>query len=143
VHELRSPVTAIDLAAQNIEAGVVADAERLRKYGATIRVEARRLGATVERVLQFASINGGQSALSRVPVGVAALVDRVVARARLQFRGAAIHLSCAIPDTASVMGDQASLESCVENLVANAVRHVARPLTSGSTPGSRHAGAPR
>lgn len=122
-HELRSPVTAIDLAAQNIEAGVVADGERLRKYGATIRVEARRLGATVERVLQFASINGGQSALSRVPVGVAALVERVVARARLQFRGAAIHVSCAIPDTASVIGDQASLESCVENLVANAVRH--------------------
>jgi signal transduction histidine kinase len=122
-HELRSPVAAIDLAAQNLGAGVVTDPARLRKYGEIIRTETRRLGATVERVLQFASINGGQLSLSREPVPVAALIDAVVARSRAEWPGASIEVSRGLPEDATVTGDRVSLESCLENLVSNAAKY--------------------
>ena len=53
-HELRTPVSVIGAAAGNLADGVVDEPGRVKKYGATIQAEARRLGETVERVLQLA-----------------------------------------------------------------------------------------
>ena len=58
-HELRTPVSVIGAAAGNLADGVVGDPQRVRKYGETIQGEARRLGETVERVLQLAGIAAG------------------------------------------------------------------------------------
>jgi len=122
-HELRSPVAAIDVAAQNIVAGVVTDPVKLKRYGEAIGLEARRLGATVERVLQFASISGKHASMARTPVSMRAVVDAVMARATRHFPAASFVVANDLPESATVVGDRASLESCVENLVANAAKH--------------------
>ena len=76
-HELRTPVAVIGTAADNLAHGVVQDPSRVRQYGAAIRTEARRLGETVERVLQFAGIQAG---VVRQPTVVApvALVEQAI-----------------------------------------------------------------
>ena len=63
-HELRTPVSVIGAAAGNLADGVVDEPGRVKKYGATIQAEARRLGETVERVLQLAGIAAGRAAAS-------------------------------------------------------------------------------
>ena len=73
-HELRTPVSVIGAAAGNLADGVVGDPQRVRKYGETIQGEARRLGETVERVLQLAGIAAGHAAAAQTPIAPEDLV---------------------------------------------------------------------
>ncbi len=68
-HELRTPVAVINSAAGNLADGVVGDPARVKRYGATIQTEARRLGETVERVLQLAGLGSGRPLPSGASVG--------------------------------------------------------------------------
>ena len=79
-HELRTPVSVIGAAAGNLADGVVDEPGRVKKYGATIQAEARRLGETVERVLQLAGIAAGRAAASLRLFPVAALVSDALDR---------------------------------------------------------------
>jgi signal transduction histidine kinase len=66
-HELRTPVSVIGAAAGNLADGVVGDPQRVRS-GETIQGEARRLGETVERVLQLAGIAAGHARAAQTPI---------------------------------------------------------------------------
>ena len=125
-HELRTPVSAIHLAAQNLADGTVLDESRIRRYGATIQTEARRLRETVERVLQFAAISAGQPIGSRVGVDIGALVEDVVASARAEQADSEIevHVAAGVP---AVLGDPLALRACVQNIVANSLKYGGRP----------------
>ncbi len=80
-HEMRTPVSAIDLAAKNLEDGLIADPARVQRYGGVIRAEARRLGETVERVLQFAALDAGRADGTPVDIDLRSLVEDVVSQA--------------------------------------------------------------
>ena len=87
-HELRTPVSVIGTAAGNLADGVVADPDRVKKYGETIRGESRRLAETVERVLQLAGIESGRAAAARVPLTASELVHEAVEACRPQIDAA-------------------------------------------------------
>lgn len=123
-HELRTPVAVIGTAASNLADGVVADPARVRKYGETIQGEARRLGETVERVLQLAGIAAGSLAAARSAVPVDGLVQQSIAACRpeIEARGVTVevHLADRLP---AVHGDAGALGSAVRNLISNAVKY--------------------
>jgi signal transduction histidine kinase len=121
-HELRTPVAAIHLAAQNLADGMVSDPSRIRRYGATIQVESQRLRETVERVLQFASLNGQHPAAPKSSVALGPLVDEVVARARGDHPEAAITTDVP-PDLPAIVADPAGVSACLQNLLANALKY--------------------
>jgi signal transduction histidine kinase len=125
-HEMRTPVTAIDLAARNLEDGVVEDPARVRRYGGVIRAEVRRLAETVERVLQFAALEAGRGGGPPVEVDLGAIVEDVVATARVERPGAEIDLEID-PGGRRVLGDGTALRSSVRNLVENALKYGGSP----------------
>jgi signal transduction histidine kinase len=123
-HELRTPVSVIGTAASNLADGVVADPARVRKYGETIQGEARRLGETVERVLQLAGIAAGTGARPRGPVNVAEIVQESVAACRPEIEARGVTLELSLPDALPpVEGDASALRSAVQNLLSNAVKY--------------------
>jgi signal transduction histidine kinase len=123
-HELRTPVSVIGTAASNLADGVVADPARVRKYGETIQGEARRLGETVERVLQLAGIAAGNGAAARTPVAVSDLVQQSLASCRPEIEGRGVTVETKIDDDLpAVLGDGAALRSAVQNLISNAVKY--------------------
>ena len=126
-HELRTPVSAIHLAAQNLADGTVTDAARIRRYGETIQTETQRLRETVERVLQFAAISAGQPIESRVGVDIGALVEEVAASARAEQADSEIGVTVAA-GVPTVPGDPLALRTCVQNIVANALKYGGRPV---------------
>jgi signal transduction histidine kinase len=139
-HELRTPVSVIGTAASNLADGVVADPARVRKYGETIQGEARRLGETVERVLQLAGIAAGGAAASRGPVDVGTLVQQSLAACRSEIEAKGVQVEVQVPDgLRPVEGDAAALRSAVQNLISNAVKYggEARWLRVSATPASR------
>jgi signal transduction histidine kinase len=125
-HEMRTPVTGIELAARNLEDGLVADPARVQRYGGVIRAEARRLADTVERVLQFAALESGRAVGPAMAVDVRAVVEDVVARARAEQPGVTIGLDVE-GDEHYVLGDAAAVRSATQNLVANALKYGGTP----------------
>ena len=87
-HELRTPVSVIGAAAGNLADGVVDEPARVKKYGATIQGEARRLAETVERVLQLAGIAAGRASAARVAMPVSTLIDDAVNASRHEIEQA-------------------------------------------------------
>src|SRR6185369_13520197 len=60
-HELRTPLAVICSAADNLADGVIQNDQGVRRYGAVIRAEGRRLGNMVEQLLRFAGIQSGKA----------------------------------------------------------------------------------
>ena len=123
-HELRTPVSVIGAAADNLAQGVVTEAARVKQYGTTIQTEARRLGDTVERVLQFAGIQAGRSGLHRALVSPVEVVHDALAASRATAYDAGVTIEQEVPRRLPpVAADRAALRSALENLIGNAVKY--------------------
>ena len=122
-HELRTPVAVINSAAGNLADGVVGDPARVKRYGATIQTEARRLGETVERVLQLAGLGSGRP-LPTAPVSAASLVHDAVQQSSLDAERAGVDVQVQVAaDLPAILGDAGALQSAVQNLVGNAIKY--------------------
>jgi len=122
-HELRTPLTAITAAGQNLADGVVADTAQVRRYGAMIEQEGRRLALLVGRVLTFAGIRSGQRVYTLQPTALADLVDRVLEEARLALESRRFSVERDVPaDLPPVMADSEALREALANLVDNAIK---------------------
>src|SRR6185436_13569850 len=115
-HELRTPVSVIGAAAGNLADGVVQDDQRVRKYGATIQNEARRLAETVERVLQLAGIAAGRAAAAPTSVHPSDLVMQSIRACSPEIEAAGTEVETDIQDELPlVQGDIAALRSAIQN----------------------------
>ena len=123
-HELRTPVSVIGAAAGNLADGVVDEPGRVKKYGATIQTEARRLAETVERVLQLAGIASGKAAASPMLVPAHVLINEALGAVAHEADSAGVtierHVPAALP---AVQGDAMALRSALQNLIGNAVKY--------------------
>jgi signal transduction histidine kinase len=128
-HELRTPLAVICSAGENLADGVVSDPAQIKRYGALVETEGRRLGAMVERVLDFAGISSGNG-LSRGDVDVSSVIAEAVRGldADAYDRGVTIAVHDA-PDAPHVIGDGDALRSAVQNVVGNAVKYSPRGAT--------------
>jgi signal transduction histidine kinase len=124
-HELRTPVAVIRSAAENLSHGVVGNSDRVKRYGAMIESEARRLGEMIESVLQYAGLESSASLGNTAAVAPAEIIDAAVDTAIATAGGAgALNVQRDIaPDLPNVIGDAAALRSAIQNLVANAVKY--------------------
>jgi signal transduction histidine kinase len=129
-HELRTPLAVICSAGENLADGVVSDGTQVKRYGALIETEGRRLGDMVERVMEFAGISGGTATRAPAGVDVAKAVGEAADAVRhdAEDRGVAltVHQNGTLPP---VIGDLDALRSAVQNLIGNAVKYSASGAT--------------
>jgi signal transduction histidine kinase len=123
-HELRTPVTAIRSAADNIRRGLVSG-ERLASYGEMIHAEALRLGDMVEEVILSSRVEGRSPS---PPALAEVYADKFLEGLRPPLEAIAkaegVRLSWdfgALPKT--FMCDAESLRLIVSNLATNAIYH--------------------
>jgi signal transduction histidine kinase len=123
-HELRTPLAVICSAGENLADGVVADSAQVKRYGALIQTEGRRLGDMVERVMEFAGISSSSTLRVRSAVDMSNLIAEATDALRLEARDRAITLDVesngALPP---VTGDVDALRSAVQNIVGNALKY--------------------
>jgi signal transduction histidine kinase len=125
-HELRTPLAVICSAGENLADGVVAEGPQVKRYGALIETEGRRLGDMVERVMEFAGISAGTAMRARAGVDVTKVVADAADAVRHDAadRGVTltVHGDEALP---AVIGDLDALRSAVQNVIGNAVKYSA------------------
>ncbi len=123
-HELRTPLAAIRSAGQNLSDGLIADAERVQKYGDLIQREGRRLSSLIESALAQAGIEArGES----VRAGSSSLAD-AVAEAMEACRHLADQNRARVdadipPGLPPVAGDEPAVRTLMENLLSNAIKY--------------------
>jgi signal transduction histidine kinase len=123
-HELRTPLAVVRSAADNLADGLVHDEAQVRKYGALVRGESRRLTEMVEQILEYAGIHSGQRTFTPAPVRVDALIDGVLRASGTLIDAAGIAVQVDIPaDLPPVNGDEAALARVFQNLLGNAIKY--------------------
>lgn len=123
-HELRTPLTVICSAADNLADGVIGDQRRMLLYGGAIRNAARQLIQLVEEVLLYSATRNNRHRYNLAPLQVREIVDAACANTASIVEEAAVRLECYVdPKLPRVMGDQAALAHCLQNLITNAVKY--------------------
>jgi signal transduction histidine kinase len=123
-HELRTPITAICSAGENLADGLVSAPPQVQRYGALIRNEGRRLADTVEQVLEFVGTYSGKRRYDSRPIDARSLVEAVLASAAFAIAESGFTVRKEIEEPLpSVISDPNALRRVVQNLVQNALKY--------------------
>ncbi len=121
-HEIKSPLSAIQGAAELLEEKDMPEEQRER-FLANIRAETSRLEEIVRRLVQLASLES-QHALDRVEtLDLAELVREEAETLRPRLEARQLNLDLKIPDDPlpRIRGDRLALQLALRNLLANAI----------------------
>lgn len=122
-HELKTPLSVIRSAGENLADGKVEDPEQIKRYGALVADEGRHLSNLVEQVLQFAGVQAVGSP-GRDTVSVSDIVDRALGDIRRAMDEKDVRVETNVPaDLPPVQADASALRRAVINLIDNAVKY--------------------
>lgn len=125
-HELMTPLTAIRGYIQTLSMpDVPIDVETKRRYLAVADRETYQLEAIIGDLLDLARLEGGGEKLRREQIIVADLFQRVIDRHLPDIRDKRVTTQVRVdPGTPVLSGSGARLEQALQNLAANAIRHM-------------------
>jgi two-component system OmpR family sensor kinase len=119
-HELRTPITAISIQAENVDIGQLPQEARNRLEA--LKEGVRRTVRLLEQLLTLSKYDYGKAPPSSA-VALDGIVKAVVADFTVPASAQDIDLGCARIETGVVTGDSTALTIMVRNLVDNAVRY--------------------
>ena len=122
-HELKTPLTTINLLAHLLQRSDVTENEKL-DYSKTIAVECDRQIEFVGNLLDVSRIESGAYKLRQMRVDVPGLVDSCVRVERHRAELLDLRLTTgASPDISAVSGDFEALRRVIRSLIDNAIKH--------------------
>ncbi|TYP92025.1 Signal transduction histidine kinase [Fodinibius salinus] len=123
-HELKTPLSVMQAAGENLADGRVTDQRRLKRYGGHIYNEAVRLRSMIEKLLDVAKIDAGKSLIDPEPVDLSQAVNSYIEEHWDYINEKGFSLQTSIEDdTPMVMIDSGSFNTIITNLVENALKY--------------------
>jgi signal transduction histidine kinase len=127
LHELRTPITAILSAGENIRDGLLEDKDSLREEGTIIIAQAMRLMNLGDQILLYASTGKAGSRRHMRALTVVEVIDNAVNSVFILLQQGGFTLEPEIqPALPALWGDLSLLSQCLQNLIANAVKYSGR-----------------
>ncbi|WP_432398684.1 sensor histidine kinase [Pseudarthrobacter sp. L19] len=121
-HELKTPVGAISLLAEALEASPD-DEEAVRRFAKRMHKESTRLAALVQDIIELSRLQGANVAQAAHPVDINTVVAEAVDRSQLPAESKNIEIVVGGRTDAMVYGDQDLLVTALRNLIDNAIRY--------------------
>ena len=123
-HELRTPVTVLTAAGDNLADGVVRGDRQAKEYGRAIQRETRRLHELVENVLHLARRGARVSPTRRSEVDLVELVRGALGQTEQSLLEAGFTVEHELPPrTVTILGEPRGLRSAVVNLISNGIKY--------------------
>ncbi|MCX6609423.1 MAG: HAMP domain-containing sensor histidine kinase [Acidobacteria bacterium] len=119
-HELRTPVTAVCMMAENLSEGLPSEPGEVKHYGKLMLDQGHRLRSRIEDILAFAA--GRSLVLDLKPLDLSQVVRAVLSEEAPLLKGFEIDTSFEA-DLPPVLADLASLKSALINLISNAAKY--------------------
>lgn len=121
-HELKTPVGAISLLAEALEASPE-DEGAVRRFAARMRKEASRLAALVQDIIELSRLQGADIVHMGRAVDLNEVVADAVDRSRLAAEAKSIEVRVGGHVDVPVFGDADLLTNALRNLIDNAIRY--------------------
>ena len=122
-HDLRTPLSSLQLLSQAIEDGLV-DAETRHSYVRQMSVQVRSLSSLVEDLFELSRLEAGDIDWALHQVRVDELVEETVEAMRAQASSQGVVVQCDIPGyLAAARANPEKLQRVLFNLIQNAIRH--------------------
>jgi signal transduction histidine kinase len=122
-HELRTPITVIICAGDNVRGGYTQNPEELQEQGAIIVDQAEQLAGLVDQVLLFAP-TASKPRYALRPVQVPVVVARAIKSSAVVLQKSDFEIEQSIEQgLPQVVGDLSAISQCLQNLIVNAVKY--------------------
>ncbi|MEZ6188732.1 MAG: ATP-binding protein [Planctomycetota bacterium] len=123
-HELKTPLTAIQLLVENLQDDPDMPLEHRARFHEKIRAQAARLTTLVADLLALSRIEAHEGTLVRDPLDLHLPLEESVRAQRTTAEERGVSLITEFPDSpVMVDGDAESLRQITDNLISNAVTH--------------------
>ena len=129
-HELRAPIAAVRLMAENLERDKIPEPRKQKEYFGFIVQECRRLSALIENVLDFSRIESGRKQYEFEPTDVVALLKQTVTLMQPNAAEKQVQLALKLDDPQlSTLNSQPfemdgrAIQQALVNLIDNAIKH--------------------
>lgn len=123
-HELKTPLAVMQAAGENISDGRVTEGQRLKEYGTHIYGEAIRLRKMIDKLLDVAKVDSGQTVVEQAPYQLRHLIGEYYQANKeyINEKDFAFHFNSddKIPP---VMIDPDHLETILNNLIENSLKY--------------------
>lgn len=123
-HELKTPLSVMQAAGENLADGRVQDQQRLKNYGSHIFSEAVRLRNMIDKLLDVAKADAGESLVNPQPTDIGEVVHSYLDKHQKFFQEKDVILDINIDENLPAVNiDRNSLETIISNLVDNAIKY--------------------
>lgn len=129
-HELKTPVGAISLLAEALEASPD-DEEAVRRFAKRMHKESARLAALVQDIIELSRLQGADIVQQGHPVQLGAVLAEAVDRCKLPAEAKNIRVVLGNGADCVVFGDADLLVTAFRNLIDNAIRYSPENTTVG------------
>ena len=122
-HELRTPIAAVQAAAEALQRGALADPAIADEFLKRILEDVSRMDALVAEMLELSRLETGQTPLHLGPLDLHALVDATVDRFRPMASASGVDISGSVDsDVPFANADHSKIEMVLGNLLNNSLR---------------------
>lgn len=123
-HQLRTPIAAIVVLADNMARGMLGSGEKVIEYGALMREYGRQLAGIVDRTMELFVVGSSEEHHRLALLDVAGVVSEALAESQPLIDGAGFTLEHSRADTLPrVRADAEDLRQSVVELLSNAVKY--------------------
>ncbi|MDR1210582.1 MAG: HAMP domain-containing histidine kinase [Clostridiales bacterium] len=127
-HDVKTPLTAINGAAEAIGMGLTVDPEKLARYLGIIRCKTAEVNRLISELADYSRLESGEAPADVSEVGIAEFIRRELA-------DCALNVSVEIPDSLVVLADAGRLGRVIQNIAGNSVKFGASSLQVRSSEG--------
>ncbi|MFC5049030.1 two-component system sensor histidine kinase CreC [Rubritalea spongiae] len=118
-HELKSPLAAVQGAAELLEEDM--PAEQRNKFLSNIRKETKRSTEIIDGLLKLSRLEAEDELHQLHPIRIAPLFTQLHKLTRARFEAKKLNLEINCPPELEIMGDEMMLETAIANLLENAI----------------------